>query len=54
MKLIDNELGGTTPMDIIIKFNDSDHEPDDEFDELLGESSKSDESIGSLLKKLTK
>tara|TARA_B100000035_G_scaffold69145_1_gene56573 strand:+ start:391 stop:2838 length:2448 start_codon:yes stop_codon:yes gene_type:complete len=44
MKLIDNELGGTTPMDIIIKFNDSDNESDDEFDELLGESSESDES----------
>ena len=45
MKLIDNQLGGTTPMDIIIKFPDSnDSEGDEEFDELLGDSEESNES----------
>jgi predicted RND superfamily exporter protein len=38
MQLIDNELGGTTPMDIIIKFNDAETEnEEDEFSDLLGE-----------------
>ena len=38
MKLIDNQLGGTTPMDIIIKFPDSnDSDGDEEFEELLGD-----------------
>ena len=38
MKLIDNQLGGTTPMDIVIKFNNdnSNQGIDEEFDELLG------------------
>tara|TARA_Y100000389_G_scaffold118957_1_gene116120 strand:+ start:67 stop:2520 length:2454 start_codon:yes stop_codon:yes gene_type:complete len=38
MQLIDNELGGTTPMDIIIKFNDEDSSIEkDEYEDLLGE-----------------
>jgi len=34
MKLIDNELGGTTPLDIIIKFSDKEksEKTDDDFD----------------------
>jgi predicted RND superfamily exporter protein len=38
MQLIDNELGGTTPMDIIIKFNDEKvTSENDEFEDLLGD-----------------
>jgi predicted RND superfamily exporter protein len=38
MQLIDNELGGTTPMDIIIKFNNSESSvEEDEYEDLLGE-----------------
>ncbi len=38
MQLIDNELGGTTPMDIIIKFNNTESDSKtDEFDDLLGD-----------------
>ena len=37
MKLIDNELGGTTPMDIILKFDNSQNSIDDDFDDLLGD-----------------
>ena len=38
MQLIDNELGGTTPMDIIIKFDDSESSVEkDEYEDLLGE-----------------
>jgi len=37
MKLIDNELGGTTPMDIILKFDNTQNSIDDDFDELLGD-----------------
>ena len=38
MQLIDNELGGTTPMDIIIKFNNSEPSVEkDEYEDLLGE-----------------
>tara|TARA_B100000035_G_scaffold278146_1_gene256894 strand:- start:13361 stop:15817 length:2457 start_codon:yes stop_codon:yes gene_type:complete len=46
MKLIDNQLGGTTPMDIVIKFKDnsSNDKIDEEFDELLGDDSESNES----------
>lgn len=45
MKLIDNELGGTTPMDIIIQFpTTNDTETDDEFDELLGDDEVNEES----------
>ena len=48
MKLIDNQLGGTTPLDIIIKFNDDkniiQNNQDDEYDDLLGESDDPDES----------
>ncbi len=36
MKLIDNELGGTTPMDIILKFDNPQNSTDDDFDDLLG------------------
>ncbi len=36
MKLIDNELGGTTPMDIILKFDNPQNSIDDDFDDLLG------------------
>jgi len=36
MKLIDNELGGTTPMDIILKFDNPKNSIDDDFDDLLG------------------
>jgi predicted RND superfamily exporter protein len=37
MQLIDNELGGTTPMDIIIKFDDSESSVEkDEYEDLLG------------------
>jgi len=34
MKLIDNELGGTTPLDVIVRFSDkeSEEETDDDFD----------------------
>ncbi len=39
MKLIDNQLGGTTPLDIIIKFKDEENlVEEDDFDDLLGES----------------
>jgi predicted RND superfamily exporter protein len=46
MQLIDNELGGTTPMDIIIKFNDPEPsvEKDDEYEDLLGDEEESIES----------
>ena len=45
MQLIDNELGGTTPMDIIIKFNDSESTVEkDEYEDLLGEEEASLES----------
>ena len=45
MQLIDNELGGTTPMDIIIKFNDSESAVEkDEYEDLLGEEEESVES----------
>jgi len=45
MQLIDNELGGTTPMDIIIKFNDSESSVEkDEYEDLLGEEEESLES----------
>jgi hypothetical protein len=38
MRLIDNELGGTTPMDIIIRFNDTELiSENDEFEDLLGD-----------------
>tara|TARA_B100001093_G_scaffold411019_1_gene400447 strand:- start:9484 stop:11937 length:2454 start_codon:yes stop_codon:yes gene_type:complete len=38
MQLIDNKLGGTTPMDIIIKFDDTEFtSEDDEFEDLLGD-----------------
>ena len=35
MKLIDNQLGGTTPLDVIIKFSDSKEIIDDEYDDLF-------------------
>ena len=55
MKLIDNELGGTTPMDIIIKFPDTeDSEDDEEFDELLGDSQESSESNWFTTEKINK
>ena len=42
MQLIDNELGGTTPMDIIIKFDDSEPSVEkDEYEDLLGEEEES-------------
>ncbi len=45
MQLIDNELGGTTPMDIIIKFNDSESTVEnDEYEDLFGEEEESVES----------
>jgi predicted RND superfamily exporter protein len=45
MQLIDNELGGTTPMDIIIKFNDGESTVEmDEYENLLGEEEDSLES----------
>ena len=55
MKLIDNQLGGTTPMDIIIKFPDSkDSEDDEEFDQLLGDSDESNESNWFTTEKINK
>ena len=55
MKLIDNQLGGTTPMDIIIKFPDSnENEDDEEFDELLGDSEESNESNWFTTEKINK
>ena len=55
MKLIDNQLGGTTPMDIIIKFPDSkDSEDDEEFDELLGDNEESNESNWFTTEKINK
>ena len=45
MKLIDDKLGGTTPLDIIIKFDDEkDNADDEEYDELFGDSEDSNES----------
>ena len=45
MKLIDNNLGGTTPMDIIIQFPKTESsEEDNEFDELLGDEEDNVES----------
>jgi predicted RND superfamily exporter protein len=45
MQLIDNELGGTTPMDIIIKFNDEKlTSENDEFEYLLGDEDEPVES----------
>ncbi len=45
MQLIDNELGGTTPMDIIIKFNDTElTSENDEFQDLLGDEDEPKES----------
>jgi predicted RND superfamily exporter protein len=37
MQLIDNKLGGTTPMDVIIKFKEAETKNDDEFSDLLGD-----------------
>jgi predicted RND superfamily exporter protein len=38
MQLIDNKLGGTTPMDVIIKFKEADiKNEDDDFSDLLGD-----------------
>ena len=54
MKLIDNQLGGTTPMDIIIKFPDSKDIEDEEFDELLGDSEESEESNWFTTEKINK
>ncbi len=54
MKLIDNELGGTTPMDIIIKFNDQENEVDDEYDDLLGGETESEESDWFTTEKINK
>ena len=55
MKLIDNQLGGTTPMDIIIKFPDSKvSQDDDEFDDLLGDSEESSESNWFTTEKINK
>ena len=45
MQLIDNELGGTTPMDIIIKFDDEKlTSENDEFEDLLGDEDEPKES----------
>ena len=47
MQMIDNELGGTTPMDIIIKFSDNIGElntENDEYEDLLGEEEEPIES----------
>ena len=45
MQLIDNELGGTTPMDIIIKFSDEKSASEnDEFEDLLGDEDEPVES----------
>ncbi len=46
MQLIDNELGGTTPMDIIIKFKDEKKltSENDEFEDLLGDEDEPVES----------
>ena len=45
MQLIDNELGGTTPMDIIIKFDDEElTSENDEFEDLLGDEDEPVES----------
>ena len=54
MKLKDNELGGTTPMDIIIKFNDQENEVDDEYDDLLGGETESEESDWFTTEKINK
>tara|TARA_B100000085_G_C18510271_1_gene499318 strand:+ start:160 stop:1356 length:1197 start_codon:yes stop_codon:yes gene_type:complete len=54
MKLIDNELGGTTPMDIIIKFNDQKNDIDEEYDDLLGDETESDESDWFTTEKINK
>ncbi len=55
MKLIDNQLGGTTPMDILIKFKDETNEDiDEEFDELLGADEVSDESNWFTTEKINK
>ncbi len=54
MKLIDNELGGTTPMDIIIKFNDQENEVDEEYDDLLGGETESAESDWFTTEKINK
>jgi predicted RND superfamily exporter protein len=38
MQLIDNKLGGTTPMEVIIKFKETDTKnEDEEFSDLLGD-----------------
>jgi hypothetical protein len=46
MQLIDNELGGTTPLDIIIKFNDEKKltSENDDFEDLLGDEDEPVES----------
>ena len=45
MQLIDNQLGGTTPMDVIIKFNDvKSNDENDEYEDLLGGEEESPES----------
>ena len=45
MQLIDNELGGTTPMDIIIKFEEEKlTSENDEFEDLLGDEDEPEES----------
>ena len=45
MKLIDDELGGTTPLDVIIKFKDEKNNSEgDEFDDLLGDNDEPTES----------
>ena len=44
MQLIDNQLGGTTPMDVIIKLNDvKSNDENDEYEDLLGGEEESPE-----------
>jgi len=55
MKLIDDQLGGTTPLDIIIKFNDEKNiAQDDEYDDLLGDSDEPIESDWFTVDKINK
>ncbi len=55
MKLIDDQLGGTTPLDIIIQFNDEKNiVQDDEYDDLLGDSDEPIESDWFTVDKINK
>ena len=54
MKQIDDKLGGTTPMDVVIKFNDDENSYNDEFEDDLLDDEESQDSDWFTVKKINK